>query len=129
MDFELARNGPSSIMRSLLKRTWLQLEGPRSTKMNSQHYKFDVEKQHVLNIDVFIVRNSFRRSYGRKIFGVKYGGEIHAVMCFAYTNQIPKSVEELDALSQDAHLQSTLRGQNVGQNGSQNGDRNEGPNG
>ncbi len=59
--------------------------------------------------------NSFRRSYGRKIFGVKYGGEIHAVMCFAYTNQIPKSVEELDVLSQDAHLQSTLRGQNVGQ--------------
>ena len=58
--------------------------------------------------------NSFRRSYGRKIFGVKYGGEIHAVMCFAYTNEIPKSVEELDAFSQDAHLQSTLRGQNVG---------------
>ena len=58
--------------------------------------------------------NIFRRSYGRKIFGVKYGGEIHAVMCFAYTNKIPKSVEELDILSQDAHLQSTLRGQNVG---------------
>jgi len=35
-------------------------------------------------------------------------------MCFAYTNQIPRSVEELDRLSQDAHLQSTLRGQNVG---------------
>ena len=29
--------------------------------------------------------NIFRRSYGRKIYGVKYGGEIHAVMCFAYT--------------------------------------------
>ena len=29
--------------------------------------------------------NVFRRSYGRKIYGVKYGGEIHAVMCFAYT--------------------------------------------
>ncbi len=58
--------------------------------------------------------NVFRRSYGRKIYGVKYGGEIHAVMCFAYTNEIPKSVEELDILSQDAHLQSTLRGQNVG---------------
>ena len=41
-------------------------------------------------------------------------GEIHAVMCFAYTNEIPKSVEELDIMSQDAHLQSTLRGQNVG---------------
>ena len=37
--------------------------------------------------------NTFRRSYGRKIFGVKYKGEIHAVMCFAYTNEIPKSVE------------------------------------
>ncbi len=58
--------------------------------------------------------NVFRRSHGRKIYGVKYGGEIHAVMCFAYTNEIPKSVEELDVLSQDAHLQSTLRGQNVG---------------
>ena len=58
--------------------------------------------------------NTFRRSYGRKIFGVKYKGEIHAVMCFAYTNEIPKSVEELDIMSQDAHLQSTLRGQNVG---------------
>ena len=58
--------------------------------------------------------NSFRRSYGRKIFGVRYRGEIYAVMCFAYTNEIPKSVEELDKLSQDAHLQSTLRGQNVG---------------
>ena len=58
--------------------------------------------------------NSFRRSYGRKIFGVRYKGEIYAVMCFAYTNEIPKSVEELDKLSQDAHLQSTLRGQNVG---------------
>ena len=58
--------------------------------------------------------NAFRRRYGRKIYGVKYKGEIHAVMCFAYTNEIPKSVEELDRLSQDAHLQSTLRGQNVG---------------
>ena len=58
--------------------------------------------------------NSFRTNYGRKIYGVKYKGEIHAVMCFAYTNDIPKSVEELDRLSQDAHLQSTLRGQSVG---------------
>ena len=40
--------------------------------------------------------NVFRRSYGRKIFGVKYKNEIHAVMCFAYTNKIPKNVEELD---------------------------------
>ena len=59
--------------------------------------------------------NIFRRSYGRKIFGVKYGGEIHAVMCFAYTNEIPKNIEELDKLSHDAYLQSAQRDQNIGQ--------------
>ena len=58
--------------------------------------------------------NVFRRSYGRKIYGVKYGGEIHAVMCFAYTNKIPTSVEELEKLSTDAFLQSALRDQNIG---------------
>ena len=35
--------------------------------------------------------NEFRTSYGRKIFGVKYNNEIHAVMCFAFTNKIPKN--------------------------------------
>ncbi len=59
--------------------------------------------------------NVFRRSYGRKIYGVKYGGEIHAVMCFAYTNQIPRNVDELDKLSHDAYLQSAQRDQNIGQ--------------
>ena len=58
--------------------------------------------------------NKFRTSYGRKIFGVEYQGEIHAVMCFAYTNKIPKSVEELDKFSHDAFLQSAMRDQNVG---------------
>ena len=58
--------------------------------------------------------NEFRTGYGRKIFGVKYQGEIHAVMCFAYTNEIPKSVEELEKMSHDAYLQSTLRDQNIG---------------
>ena len=60
------------------------------------------------------LNNIFRRSYGRKIFGVKYGDEIHAVMCFAYTNQIPKSVDELDKFSHDAYLQSAQRDQNIG---------------
>tara|TARA_B100000003_G_scaffold89308_1_gene80194 strand:- start:321 stop:887 length:567 start_codon:yes stop_codon:yes gene_type:complete len=59
--------------------------------------------------------NVFRRSYGRKIYGVKYMGEIHAVMCFAYTNRIPKNVNELGKFSHDAFLQSAQRDQNVGQ--------------
>ena len=58
--------------------------------------------------------NEFRTSYGRKIFGVKYQNEIHAVMCFAFTNQIPRTVNELDQLSKDAFLQSANRDQNVG---------------
>tara|TARA_B100000902_G_C27253975_1_gene886844 strand:- start:698 stop:1264 length:567 start_codon:yes stop_codon:yes gene_type:complete len=59
--------------------------------------------------------NIFRRSYGRKIYGVKYKGDIHAVMCFAYTNKIPKNVEELDKFSHDAYLQSAQRDQSIGQ--------------
>ena len=53
--------------------------------------------------------NIFRTSYGRKIFGVKFKDEIHAVMCFAFTDQIPKSVEELDLFSQDAFLKNVQR--------------------
>jgi hypothetical protein len=55
--------------------------------------------------------NKFRTGYGRKIYGVEYQGEIHAVMCFAYTNKIPKSVEELEKLSTDAFLQTAMRDQ------------------
>ena len=58
--------------------------------------------------------NDFRTSYGRKIYGVKYKNEIHAVMCFAFTNKIPKSVKELDLLSKDAFLQSAQRSQKIG---------------
>ena len=59
--------------------------------------------------------NNFRRSYGRKIFGVKYKNEIHAVMCFAYTNQVPKNIDELNKFSHDAYLISAQRDQNIGQ--------------
>ena len=59
--------------------------------------------------------NDFRNGYGRKIYGVKYKGEIHAVMCFAYTNKVPTSVDELEKLSTDAFLQSAMRDQNIGQ--------------
>ena len=35
-------------------------------------------------------------------------------MCFAFTNKIPKSVDELDQFSKDAFLQSVQRDQKVG---------------
>ena len=70
------------------------------------------------NIDEDPVRpeldNNFRTSYGRKIYGVKYKKEICAIMCFGYTNEIPRNVNELDLMTKDAHLQSTLRDQKVG---------------
>ena len=56
----------------------------------------------------------FRTSFGRKIFGVKYKKEICAIMCFGYTNEVPKTVKELDLMTKDAYLQSAHRDQNVG---------------
>ena len=57
----------------------------------------------------------FRTEYGRKIYGVKFKKEICAIMCFGFTNDIPKTVEELDLMTKDAHLQSaSWRNDNVG---------------
>jgi hypothetical protein len=56
----------------------------------------------------------FRRSYGRKIFGVEYNKEICAIMCFGFTNEIPKTVKELDLMTRDAYLKSAQRDQNIG---------------
>ena len=52
----------------------------------------------------------FRKSYGRKVFGLKdEQGELAAIMCFAFTNEVPKSVEEMDLLSRDAAMQAVHR--------------------
>ena len=56
----------------------------------------------------------FRRSYGRKIFGVKYKKEICAIMCFGFTDEVPKTVKELDLMTRDAYLKSAQRDQNIG---------------
>ena len=57
----------------------------------------------------------FRTNYGRKIFGVKYKKEICAIMCFGFTNEIPKTIKELDLMTKDAFLKNTLTDQKVGQ--------------
>tara|TARA_B100000787_G_scaffold138137_1_gene106979 strand:- start:71 stop:610 length:540 start_codon:yes stop_codon:yes gene_type:complete len=56
----------------------------------------------------------FRRSYGRKIFGLKYKKEICAIMCFGFTDEVPKNVKELDLMTKDAYLKSAHRDQNIG---------------
>ena len=57
----------------------------------------------------------FRTSYGRKIFGVKYKKEICAIMCFGFTDEVPRTVKELDLMTRDAYLRSVCRDQNIGQ--------------
>ena len=53
---------------------------------------------------------SFRRKHGRKIYGLKDDeGDIAAIMCFAFTNDVPKTVKEMDLLSYDAWMQATHR--------------------
>ena len=52
----------------------------------------------------------FRQAYGRKIYGLKdEEGDIAAVMCFAFTHGIPKSVEDMDIMSKDAAMQTIHR--------------------
>ena len=52
----------------------------------------------------------FRQSHGRKIYWIKdEEGDIAAVMCFAFTHDIPKSVEEMDVMSRDAAMQAVHR--------------------
>ena len=53
--------------------------------------------------------NKFRTTYGRKIYGLKYQDEIEGIICIAFTNDVPKSVEEMDKMSIDANLQSVHR--------------------
>ena len=53
---------------------------------------------------------AFRQAYGRKIYGLKdEEGDICAIMCFAFTNKVPKTVEEMDVLSKDAAMQAIHR--------------------
>ena len=53
---------------------------------------------------------AFRQAYGRKIYGLKdEEGDICAIMCFAFTNEVPKTVEDMDAMSKDAAMQAVHR--------------------
>ena len=56
----------------------------------------------------------FRRSYGRKIYGVQYKKKIYAIMCFGFTNDIPRNIKELDLMTRDAYLRSAQRDQYIG---------------
>jgi len=76
--------------------------------------KYDLIELHKIDCNEDPVRPEldikFRQSYGRKIYGLKdEEGDIAAIMCFAFTHQIPKTVKELDLMSKDAMIQAMHR--------------------
>jgi len=83
------------------------VKGAELTELDSCNIKEDPIRP---ELDV-----KFRTNYGRKIFGVKYKKEICAIMCFGFTNEIPKTIKELDLMTKDAFLKNTLTDQKVGQ--------------
>tara|TARA_Y100000114_G_scaffold19382_1_gene15485 strand:- start:422 stop:1093 length:672 start_codon:yes stop_codon:yes gene_type:complete len=51
---------------------------------------------------------TFRQTYGRKILGLKDDeGDISAVVCFAFTDEVPKTVEELEKMSYNTAVKAT----------------------
>ena len=53
---------------------------------------------------------AFRQTYGRKVYGLKDDvGDIAAIICFAFTDEVPKTIEELDQMSYDAALKAVHR--------------------
>lgn len=46
----------------------------------------------------------WRITNGRKIYGLQYENNIEAIICIAYTSDVPTSVRELDMMSELAHL-------------------------
>lgn len=52
----------------------------------------------------------FRQTYGRKILGLRDDeGDISAIICFAFTDEVPKTVEELEKFSYDSAIRSSTR--------------------
>ncbi len=53
---------------------------------------------------------TFRQTYGRKILGLRDDeGDISAIVCFAFTDEVPKTVEELEKFSYDSAIKSSDR--------------------
>ena len=87
------------------------------TKQKIKESKYELVELPYIDVEEDPVRPEldlvFRQTYGRKIFGLKDDeGEISAVMCFAFTDEIPKSVEELELFSKDAFLKNVQRDPN-----------------
>ena len=101
-----------SQLQSYTNKSYKNLESYTKQKIKESRYELvelpfiDVKEDPVRpELDL-----QFRQSYGRKIIGLKDDvGEIAAIICFAFTNEVPKTVEEMEKMSYDAALQSVHR--------------------
>ena len=101
-----------SQLQSYTNKNYKSLES--YTKQKIKESKYELVELPYIDVKEDPVRPEldlqFRQSYGRKIFGLKDDvGEISAIMCFAFTDKVPKTVEEMDQLSKDSALQSIHR--------------------
>ena len=101
-----------SQLQSYTNKSYKNLES--YTKQKIRESKYELVELPYIDVKDDPVRPeldlAFRQSYGRKIYGLKDEvGEISAIMCFAFTNEVPKTVEEMESLSYDAALQSIHR--------------------
>ena len=99
-------------LQSYTNKSYKELES--YTKQKIKESKYQLVELPYIDVKEDPVRPEldlqFRQSYGRKIFGLKDDvGEISAIICFAFTNEVPKTIEEMEALSFDAALQSVHR--------------------
>jgi hypothetical protein len=88
-------------MKKIKKLTFDWLKKVELVEMKYCHFKEDPVRPEL--------DNKFRKDWGRKIYGLKLGNETVAIMCFAFTNEVPKTIEELDLMSKDAYMQATHR--------------------
>jgi len=101
-----------SQLQSYTNKNYKNLES--YTKQRIKESKYELVELPYIDVKEDPVRPEldlkFRQTYGRKVLGLKDDvGEIAAIMCFAFTNEVPKTVEEMDTLSYDAALQSVHR--------------------
>ena len=101
-----------SQLQSYTNKNYRSLE--KYTKQKIKESKYELVELPYIDVKEDPVRPeldlAFRQSYGRKVYGLKdHVGEISAIMCFAFTNDVPRTIEEMEEMSYDAALQSVHR--------------------
>ena len=71
------------------------------TKQKIKESKYELVEMPYIDVKEDPVRPeldlTFRQTYGRKVYGLKDDeGDIAAIVCFAFTDEVPKTVKEME---------------------------------